>query len=75
MSIIDPVSADRLFGWRHAFDHPVTVGILAGIAAILIVAPIVFTALSRAGVIDEKLRCSACRCCSGRRGRWRPSRC
>jgi len=56
MSVIDPISADRLFGWRHAFDHPVTVGILACIAAILIVAPIVFTALSRAHVIDEKLR-------------------
>src|SRR5262245_45227359 len=57
MSAIDPISADRLFGWRHAFDHPVTIAILAGIVAILIVAPIVFTVLSRAGIIDEKLRC------------------
>lgn len=56
MSVIDPISADRLFGWRHAFDHPVTVAILAGVAAILIIAPIVFAALSRLRIIDEKLR-------------------
>src|SRR5262249_9715467 len=50
------VTADRLFGWRHAFDHPVTVALLLGIGAVLLAAPLAFVALSRAGVIDEKLR-------------------
>jgi phosphatidate cytidylyltransferase len=56
MSSLDPVSANRLFGWRHAFDHPVTVALIAGTGAILVVAPLIFVALSRTGAIGEKLR-------------------
>jgi phosphatidate cytidylyltransferase len=56
MTWFDPVTADRLFGWRHAFDHPVTVALLAVVGAVLLVAPLVFMALSRFGVIGDKLR-------------------
>ncbi len=38
---------ERLFGWEHAFDHPVTVGIVAAIAAVLLLTPVVILALSR----------------------------
>ena len=55
MTAIDPLSIDRLFGWRHAFDHPVTVVLLAGVGAILVAAPLVFVALRRAGVVDATL--------------------
>ncbi len=53
---LDPLTTDRLFGWRHALDHPVTVTLLGGIGVILLLAPLVFVALSRTGLIGEKLR-------------------
>jgi phosphatidate cytidylyltransferase len=56
MIALDPISADRLFGWRRAFDHPVTVALLIGIGVILLAAPLVFLALGRAGILGEKLR-------------------
>jgi phosphatidate cytidylyltransferase len=56
MNALDPVSADRLFGLRHAFDHPVTVALVIGVGALLIATPIIVFALSRAGVIGERLR-------------------
>jgi phosphatidate cytidylyltransferase len=56
MITFDPRSADRLFGWRHAFDHPVTVALLIGIGAILVAAPLTFVILSRIGVIGPDLR-------------------
>jgi phosphatidate cytidylyltransferase len=33
---MSPETLDRLFGWRHAFDHPVTVWIVAGVGGILV---------------------------------------
>jgi phosphatidate cytidylyltransferase len=56
MSYFDPISADRLFGWRHAFDHPVTVVLLTSVGALLLAAPLVFAILSRTGVIGPTLR-------------------
>ena len=35
---MDPVTRDRLFGFRHAFDSPVTLGITVAVVAVLVVA-------------------------------------
>jgi phosphatidate cytidylyltransferase len=35
---MDPVTIDRLFGFRHAFDSPVTLGITVAVVAVLVVA-------------------------------------
>jgi phosphatidate cytidylyltransferase len=53
---MSPEVTERLFGWRHAFDHPVTVGILAAVAAVLVLAPIVIFYLEKRGKIGESLR-------------------
>ena len=45
----------HLFGWRTAFDHPVTVGAVTGILAALAIAPLAIHALSRFNVISPKL--------------------
>lgn len=46
----------HLFGWRDAFDHPVTVCAAAGILGALVLAPLVILALSRLNVISPKMR-------------------
>lgn len=56
MTALDPLSADRLFGWRHAFDHPVTVALLAVVGAILLAAPVVLVVLCRTGIVGPTLR-------------------
>jgi phosphatidate cytidylyltransferase len=56
MTRLDPITIDRLFGWRHAFHHPVTVALLAGVGVVLLAAPLAFVALSRSGVIGDNLR-------------------
>ncbi len=38
---------ERLFGFRHAFDHPVTVWITAGTIAVLLVAPLLILLATR----------------------------
>lgn len=38
---------DRLFGWRHAFDHPVSLGIVCSVAGILLVAPLLILLVTR----------------------------
>src|SRR5439155_8910994 len=53
---VNDATRERLFGWQHAFDHPVTVGITAGVAAVLIVAPLIMLLLSRLGWIDSAQR-------------------
>jgi phosphatidate cytidylyltransferase len=45
----------RLFGWRHAFDEPVVVVIVALMAAGLVVAPLLILALDRAGRLGPAL--------------------
>jgi phosphatidate cytidylyltransferase len=32
------VTGERLFGWRHAFDHPVTLWVTAGVAGLIVLA-------------------------------------
>jgi phosphatidate cytidylyltransferase len=32
------VTGQRLFGWRHAFDHPVTLWVTAGVAGLIVLA-------------------------------------
>jgi phosphatidate cytidylyltransferase len=50
------VTAARLFGWRHGFDHPVTLWIVVGIALALVVATLATIVLGKTGVIGEALR-------------------
>lgn len=53
---MDPITSDRLFGFRHAFDHPVTRGITLAVAAALVIAPLVILLLSAAGVVSAESR-------------------
>jgi phosphatidate cytidylyltransferase len=46
----------RLFGWRHAFDEPVVVLIVAVLAGALALAPLAYLALDRAGKLGQALR-------------------
>lgn len=47
---------ERLFGLAQAFDHPVTIGIVAVIGTIFLLAPVVITVLTRTGRIQPALR-------------------
>jgi phosphatidate cytidylyltransferase len=49
-------SLARLFGWRQAFDHPVTLYVSIGLAAVLAVVPLLVAALSATGRVDARLR-------------------
>lgn len=46
----------RLFGLAHAFDHPVTLWIVAGMVVLLVVTPAVMLAVHRLFPLDDKLR-------------------
>jgi len=46
----------RLFGWRHAFDEPVVVLIVAVLGAALALAPLAILALDRAGRLGPALK-------------------
>lgn len=46
---------DRLFGYQHAFDHPVTVGVTIGVAALLAAAFVITIVLKKTGKIGDKL--------------------
>jgi hypothetical protein len=47
---------ERLFGYRHAFDHPVTLWITLGIGGVLAAALLVIAVLGRTGAVDVALR-------------------
>lgn len=47
---------ERLFEWRTAFDHPVTLWITLGIAAALVIAPLVVLGFSAAGRLTPERR-------------------
>ncbi len=49
-------SLARLFGWRQAFDHPVTLYVSIGLAAVLALVPLLVAALSATGKVDAQLR-------------------
>jgi phosphatidate cytidylyltransferase len=53
---MDRITYERLFGYRHAFDHPVTITITVGVAAVLLLAPVIVQCLFRLGCIDEPRR-------------------
>lgn len=50
------MTGERLFGWRHAFDHPVTVWISAGAGGLIVLAVLLIGILSAAGVVKPPLR-------------------
>ena len=52
---MDAATAQRLFGFRNAFEHPVTVGITVAIAAVLVLAFLVIYVLHRLGRTDAAL--------------------
>ena len=47
---------DRMFDYQNAFNHPVTVGITIGIAAILLAAPLIIMVLSALGRVASPQR-------------------
>jgi phosphatidate cytidylyltransferase len=47
---------DRLFGARHAFDHPITLGVTVALVSLLLITPAVIWLLVRLGRVDDKLR-------------------
>jgi phosphatidate cytidylyltransferase len=49
------VTHDRLFGWRHAFDHPVTAWIAGGVAGLIVLALIAIGILGAAGIVKGDL--------------------
>jgi phosphatidate cytidylyltransferase len=53
---VSPETRDRLFGYEHALDHPVTVGISAGVLAVLVAAPVVIWLLVRLGKVGHGQR-------------------
>ena len=52
---MDPVSTERLFGFRHAFDSPVTLWITIAVVAVLVIAAIMVRVLHALHRTDEKL--------------------
>lgn len=49
-----PETTRRLFGFRDAFEHPVTTGIVAAVAGVLVLVPLVIFLLRRAGKLDDE---------------------
>ena len=47
---------ERLFGWSHAFDHPVTLWITLALAAVLVITPVIVLWLVQSHRIDDKMR-------------------
>ncbi len=47
---------ERLLGFDHAFDHPVTAAVTAALVALLLVVPVVLGVLGRLGRLDEVRR-------------------
>lgn len=54
MTLMD--SKERLFDSRHAFDHPVCVGIVIGVVALLLVSFPLVALLHRSGKVGSELR-------------------
>ncbi|MEW4570265.1 phosphatidate cytidylyltransferase [Tautonia sp. JC769] len=49
-------SRDRLFGYEHAFDDPVTLAVTIGLAVALLVTPLILLGLDRLGKIGPGMR-------------------
>lgn len=50
------MTQDRLFGWRHAFDHPVTLWITIAIGGVIVGALLLIGLLSVTGKVKDPLR-------------------
>ncbi len=53
---MNSAARERLIGYEHAFDHPVTTIATIGLAAALLIAPLIIGVLYRKGRIDQDLR-------------------
>ena len=53
---MDPVTKTRLFGTTHAFDSPVVRFLVAGLAIVLIAAPLLILIITRLGKPNDKLK-------------------
>lgn len=53
---MNPISRERLFGYEHAFDHPVTLGITLALIGVLLLVPVVILLLSSLGRIGAGQR-------------------
>lgn len=49
-------TTSRLFGYRHAFDHPLTLWICVAVGVLLVLAPLVIHFITRLGSVEEKTR-------------------
>jgi phosphatidate cytidylyltransferase len=50
------MTADRLWGYRHSFDNPITLWLILGVVAVLAAATLIIGALSIAGRLPPALR-------------------
>lgn len=47
---------ERLFGWQHAFDHPVSVWIVAAVGIMLLLTPLILIGMGAAGKLTDSSR-------------------
>jgi phosphatidate cytidylyltransferase len=52
---MDPIARERLFGFRHAFDSPVTLWITIAVIAALLIASVIIWLLHTGGRTSDKL--------------------
>src|SRR5438874_10837897 len=52
---MDPIARERLFGFRHAFDSPVTLWITIAVIAALLIASVIIWLLHTRGRTSDKL--------------------
>src|SRR5437868_888172 len=52
---MDPIARERLFGFRHAFDSPVTFWITIAVIAALLIASVIIWYLHARGRTSDKL--------------------
>jgi phosphatidate cytidylyltransferase len=53
---MNPIARERLFEFRTAFEHPLTLGVAIALMAVLAAAPALIRLLARSGRIGEPLR-------------------
>jgi phosphatidate cytidylyltransferase len=53
---VNPGTYQRLFGYRHAFDSRLVLGLTIAVVAVLSLTPFVFQLLKQTGKLNEKLR-------------------
>src|SRR5437764_11840944 len=51
---MDPIARERLFGFRHAFDSPVTLWITVAVIAALLIASVIIWLLHTRGRTSDK---------------------